>query len=215
MTDTPGHQNSDMGLLVTREVRWFHDGPLPTDVVRWFTMDGTKGFYENRTDRYDLVSAHRGIGVKYRGHESFDMKYRVSIEESPILLAGFRGRIEDWVKVTHPVDAVERVEQPVAVAKQIITRRHHLPGRFDGADAGCDLELVEIQVSGALAWSFCVETFGSAEDRIVAFAHGVERLFEETPLPQGMVLTSAVSCSYPEWISATARALPDAFVGET
>ena len=58
------------------------------------------------------------------------------VEESPILLAGFRGRIEDWVKVTHPVDAVERVEgyrglDTMAVAGRVAQMLSSSPGSVD------------------------------------------------------------------------------------
>ena len=51
-------KNAD--VFVTREVRWFQVGPLPDQILDWFTTSETSA--EHRPDWYDLRSAGNGVG---------------------------------------------------------------------------------------------------------------------------------------------------------
>lgn len=201
MDDITGLPINETDVLVTREVRWFHEGAVPDEVLDWFTIGGEVGFRENRADTYDMAQAGRGIGLKYRGGQSYDAKHRVSIHE-PLVFGGFVGIIEDWVKVSHPIGGPQGIEDPLVIEKQITTRRYVLGGAtIDDGSGGCDIEVSSIRFGGRSYWSFAFETFGHPSRRAQALHGGLEQLLEDSPLPEGLVVSSNLSCGYPKFIA--------------
>lgn len=192
-------------ILVTREVRWFHSGPIPASVLEWFTDSGRLGVHERRTDRYDLASARDGIGVKQRSSESVDMKRSVSQEAGIELAPGLVGCVEDWVKVSRLLDDATATtdERCVSITKDITTRRYILDEATieRGVEIGCEVELADINSGGRRAWTLCFETIGPAHTRQSALLAGIEGLLEETPLPDDLSFTTEESCGYPAWIA--------------
>lgn len=187
----------EVDILVTREVRWFANGPLPVRLVDWFT-DGVAITEERRVDRYDGFSARVGIGLKYRAGETFDAKYLLSHEEELELADGLAGRVGDWLKMSRPIRDPRALAAPlIPVDKHLRTRRYALPGDM----AGCDVELAEVSGPEGYAWSLCLETYGERQLRRAALGSGVERFVEETPLPAGVRFEADRSCSYPSWIA--------------
>lgn len=183
--------------VLTREARWFVDGPLPSTVVEWFTAS-PGAVPDRRHDIYDLEAARRGIGRKHRNGELVDVKVRVrDLGELP--LAGrLAGRVEDWRKVSRITDPSHpRLREPVEVAKTLHTRRYELPD----VHAGCEIEVAEIEAGGVTAWSLCLETFGDPTLRDSALRHGVERFTAEMPIPTDLDLGPTRSLSYPAWIA--------------
>lgn len=193
-----GQTNGHLGILVTREVRWFVAGFLPDDVRTWFTSSDSEIVEERRVDRYDPRSARSGIGLKYRGGTTFDAKYLLSEEAEQRLADGVTGVVGDWVKVSRPIrDRDVLGPALVAVDKHLFTRRYAMAGE----DAGCEVELAAVSTGPVTAWSLCFETFGPADRRHRALEYGVTRCFEDTPLPAGLRFDSQGSCGYPAWIS--------------
>lgn len=182
--------------LLTREARWFLDGRLPPTVIEWFTSSGA--ISDHRVDIYDLEAARRGIGRKHRNGELVDVKVRVrNVGEHP-LARRLAGRVEEWRKVSRVADPSRpRLRQPIEVVKALHMRRYPLPG----GDAGCEVELAEIEAGGATAWSLCFETYGDPALRARALRHGVERFTAETPIPADLDFGPARSLSYPAWIA--------------
>lgn len=194
------------GVLVTREVRWFTPGDLPDTVRNWFTAGGTLGVPEERLDRYDRAAAFRGIGLKYRGTISLDAKHLLHATDDVDLGSGIRGRVEDWVKVVKPIPANHPriVEQLVVVEKELLTRVYH---SFDSAHDGgrprfgCEVELGALRIAGRTAWSLCLESFGDPSRRDTALVEGLASFLADTPIPEGMSVTSSDSRGYPTWVS--------------
>ena len=199
MTDSTGLPITTVSFLVTREVRWFHEGPPPDAVLEWFDDDSI--LRESRADVYDLAQARRGIGLKYRGGTAYDIKHRTSVHE-PIMLAGAVGRTEDWVKVSYPIGGEQGIEEPIVVEKQIVTKRFELVAESEsGEGAGCEVELSSLRVAGDDYWSFGLETFGSPARRAAALAGALQRLLFETPLPDGAPVSGPMSSGYPEFLA--------------
>lgn len=184
--------------LMTREVRWFYDGPLPLSVLDWFTTPSHHA--EQRVDYYDLASARNGIGRKHRDSTTFDTKFRVDLFPSTPLAPGVTGQVEDWMKISEPLgeSPEHAITEPFPVGKQLITRR--IPWVDD---SGCEAELAGIAAGGIRAWSLCFETFGAPERREEALAVGVQ-LLKETPQPNGVVFNQEASLSYPDWLAQLA-----------
>lgn len=211
-------QDTDVGVLLTREVRWFFPGDIPPSVYDWFTANGRRGEHERRVDYYDVALARIGVGAKSRNIGTLETKLPLSSRGDVDLGGSARGCIEDWVKVCAPVGtpATTTGSHVVAVHKNIVTRRHDLRSSSDDATAvGYDVELVSIRSGGLRAWSICVETFGGAEHRTSAFRSGVAELLHDAPAPDDLALTGEWSCGYPTWIARYAASdLPTNHIGE-
>ena len=208
MTDSTGLPPTRYSAIVTREVRWFAAGPLPDDVRRWFTIDGTAGDLEERVDRYSIDHARLGAGVKVRGDVSLDNKRLLSTHDAD-LGHGLSGRIEDWVKTMKPIpEGWHRQDgRFVSITKTLITRRYLLdPDRTDAAAPGCEAELAELVIADMPAWSFCLETFGDPSQRAEALTAGLDALLAESPLPSPDLIGAGFSCGYPCWLADTFNA---------
>lgn len=184
------------GPLVTREVRWFFDEPLPRDVKMWFTAFSTRGEKESRTDVYDRAAACRGVGVKRRNGENVDAKHRVWHLDNVLLAPDVSGCVEDWEK-TGRSGLVVGPDQ-ILITKEIVTLRYDLPDSH--VEVGCEAELASLRVGPARAWSLCFETYGDPDLREESLKAGIKGLLGEGPLPEGLRLDAARSCGYPEWI---------------
>ncbi len=194
----PGSGHSvDLAVLVTREVRWFFDGPLPDAVLSWFSTADTTA--ELRTDWYDLRSALNGVGRKRRNGTSFDTKFRLESLEDPDLGTSLNGTAEDWVKISEPIaTSSETIDDPLPIRKKLHTRRFvfQLDPRVGG-----DAELADLDFGSSKAWSLCIETFGDPAERGTAFDQTVARFLAETPIPDSLRFETADCASYPEWLS--------------
>ena len=192
--------------IVTREVRWFRSGPIPTPILDWFTSATVDIDSEERTDWYDADFAHDGVGVKRRGTSTVDAKFCVMECGAVDLASGLTGRVEDWLKTSAPVgeSSDDRGHHHLEIGKSIVTRRYPDPQAGDQS-AGCEAELVTITVRDQVAWSLCFETFGRPEDRFEAFDSGIQSFVSDTPLPDGLAFTADDSRGYPEWISRLVR----------
>ena len=193
-----------LDVLITREVRWFRAGRLPAEVAEWFTAAGSLGVHEHRVDVYESESARIGVGVKQRSSTSLDAKVLLRDTGEQRLLPGLEGRVQDWIKVSQPVDPTHANGGYVEVEKDIVTRRYVVDGRAGNGErgiAGCSVELAAVRFGDLEAWTLCFETFGPAGFRADALRAGVEGLSNETPLPESLQLTADASCGYPAWIS--------------
>jgi hypothetical protein len=195
--DTTGRRGPPLGVLVTREVRWFRTGAVPAALLDWY-LGLADGEPEHRVDTYDTGSAARGIGVKRRNGDAVDAKVPLR-HTGPVQLApGIVGRVEDWVKLTFPWAGSMDGHAGLDVVKEIFTRRYPLE---DHDDAGCEVELALIAAGPRRAWTLALETFGAAHLLDASFSAGVDALVAELPPPSRLRLAGAGSYGYPAWIS--------------
>jgi len=193
--------------LLTREVRWFFDGPLPADIENWFTTRSARGVRESRSDVYGLAPARRGIGVKQRDRATVDAKHKVAELGAVQLRPGVEGRVEDWEKTAQSGLIVGH--ERLVVSKEIITLRFEAESPGDSGPVGCEVELASISVGPTRSWSLCLETLGDPALRGKALEVGLDGLLADGPLPEGLRLRSERSCGYPEWVSGLAAAPGD------
>ena len=191
-------------LIVTRELRWFHRGPIPAAVFDWFGRLEGDADYEERIDRYDLLAASRNAGVKYRNETYLDSKFLIAIPTDVDVPPSFPGRVEDWVKLSTPIDASQPPHDAdfVEVAKEIHTHRYPTPSSI-GSDVerGCEIEVVGIRLGDVEAWSLCFESYGLPEHRAEDFAVGFGYAVD-VAAPEDVALTSDESFGYPTWLAA-------------
>ncbi|MEN8234392.1 MAG: hypothetical protein ABFR89_05660 [Actinomycetota bacterium] len=202
------HSDPTPVILLTREVRWFRRGSIPSEVVDWFTASGTIGTHEQRLDRYDSTATHDGVGSKQRYTQSYDEKRRLAFEPDVDLAPGLVGCVEAWLKTSTPIN--RSAEPPptydLPVHKDIITRRYLVESSStDHAGAtGCEAELTAVTVGDRQAWTLCFETFGPSHQAADALRAGIEGLLADTPLPDGLAFAGHESCGYPVWLTSLA-----------
>ncbi len=201
---TAGLSKEQSDVLVTREVRWFVDGPLPPDLIAWFTATEHVVHEELRTDYYDARSAESGVGLKYRNGSTFDAKYLLDDEVERHFGDRIVGLVGDWVKVSRPVSDPGALGAPLlAIEKRLRTRVYTMD---ETPSVGCEVELAEITTEHGVSWSLCFETFGETEDRDEALMAGITRFFADSPLPGDVHLEPQRSCGYPAWIAGDCAA---------
>lgn len=189
------------GPVLTREVRWFMSGPLPEEVVAWFTNGHARSESEVRIDEYDSEAIRQGVGVKRRNGEALDAKYRIVHEQNVDLAPGIVGCVEEWLKVSGPRNDIPfpAEGESIVVSKEIISKKFDIVVR-DGVASGCDVELAELTVGAEKAWSLCFETYGDPALRFEALNEGIKRVLRG-PLPELLTLEGGSSCGYPAWLS--------------
>lgn len=182
--------------MLTREVRWFHRGAVPSRVVAWFEGLAGGSIPEHRIDTYDVTAARRGIGIKRRNRQTIDAKFplRTGVLE---LGAGIVGRVEDWVKIIVPGTGPGTIPNGLDIDKHIVTHRYPLPGH---PDAGCEVELASITAGSQQAWTIAIETLGPPSALEASFAVGVAGLRSGAPAPAGLHFVGSASYGYPVWI---------------
>ncbi len=193
-------------ILVTREVRWFFDGALPSAIFDWFAESGNLVLTERRIDNYDLSVARLGSGRKKRaGGPPLDSKIRLSSQPGVWIGEGMAGHIEDWAKLSNHLPCGHvRLDGEVIVTKEIFTRCFDMEGTADSAfgPSGCEAELASVRAGTVEAWTLCFETYGDPEMRHQAFRNGINTFLDETPLPEGLQLSPADSSGYPNWLAS-------------
>lgn len=196
MGDKAGSRGN-LSVVLTREIRWFFDGVIPPWFLEWFGSLSGPLFQEDRSDVYDLEAAHQNVGLKRRSPaNTLDCKMLLSLRRGVDLGLGIQGDVEDWIKISQPLDESTVAPGRVEVLKRTMSKRFFLD-----TGAGCEAEAAEISIGEIEAWTFCLETFGDADLRAAAMAHGLEAVFGVVGFPPRLFLTAANSHSYPKWLS--------------
>lgn len=202
MADVIGTQ-APPGPVLTREVRWFMSGPMPDEVIAWFTGDDAHNDAEIRIDEYDSDAIRDGVGVKRRNGEALDAKYRIVHEPDLDLAPGVVGCVEEWLKVSGPRNDIPfpAEGESIRVSKTIISKKFDIAAK-NGIASGCDVELASLEVGSERAWSLCFETYGDPALRFQALSEGIRSVFHG-PIPEILNLESSSSCGYPAWLAVS------------
>jgi hypothetical protein len=194
--------------LDTTEIRWFFQGPLPTEVRHWFI--GATGLVEERRDTY-LLAGRSDEGVKYRGGRLLELKVRLRVGPLLDVGDGLSGRPEWWRKWA-PADAlVERspAQRWVDVDKVIIKRRFSLAAEevtldpWDDESAVCEVEVAEVGLGPTSAWTLALAATGPGATRRASLVAGWKGLKAATHGPIPLGLETGAAMSYPEWLDRT------------
>ena len=201
-------------MYISGEIRWFFDGPLPSDVRAWFESPGLGIREPQRTDHYLLLPGCTTTGVKLR-EGRFEIK---ALTRSPIP-ASYANRVsglkDGWIKWSRKVED-ERMLRDILVSDEdtwvsIEKARYlrlfslengkteELPPRSRMLAKGCQVELGSIELgSDRQAWSLSFEAFGQA-DEVLGLLDPVVELFAENTPP--VALRQEQSMSYPVWLA--------------
>jgi len=197
----------------TTELRWVAEGPLPTDVVEWFTRGGTRGVVEQRCDTYRM-DGRRHQGVKLRFRETPELKVLQAVGKHLVLESGPAGRLQTWRRWS-PAEGVEDIDGEVPwldVCKVVTKRRFSIDGdEIVSTDleqttpgAGCDVEVVDITFGDIEAWTFAFAAYGPTAFREHAIVTAWQSLTADGSHPQSLATTFGPSNSYPEWLAPMA-----------
>lgn len=208
---TPAHSRRGDAISVvdTTELRWFVPGPLPADVVGWFT--GSTGVPEERYDSY-LLDGRRDTGLKRRFRETLELKVRQSFDGRVELGEGLAGALEVWRKWS-PADGLheDASDGPwVDVHKSVVKRRFSMDGTEiafssepQATGAGCDIEIAGVTVGAVQAWTFAFAAFGPPATRRDALLASWQALVAGTPCPEPFGPRTGRAMGYPEWLTLT------------
>ena len=190
------------------EVRWIFPGQLRGAVARWFAR--FPAAMESRQDTYLLDPPARGLSVKVRAGELFEVKvYRGSpgILDVP---GCARGHLESWQKWSFPCGPPGRGSRELAgwlpVRKTRRVSRFSLAGgscqvRLPGLgeQPGCAVEITEVRVCGEAWWTLGFEATGPPATLRSELEATAARVFADTP-PGGVEFGTEDSRSYAEWL---------------
>ncbi len=197
-----------VSIDLTTELRWFFDGPLPSDVRSWFTRDGV-GLVERRCDTYQL-DGRVDIGVKQRSRQTLELKRRTRPPEPVSIADDACGHMETWRRWS-PADGLLALEDDtiwVGIDKTIIKRRFGIGGQelplSEQSRAmtgeGCDAEIVALSANGREAWTFAFAAFGQLDTQRDLLSTTWGSLTERQACPEQLQLDTDRSYGYPEWL---------------
>lgn len=204
-------------VFETKEIRWFYPGPLPGVLLSAFQGAPIPGVREQRTDWYFVGDQRTDLGLKLRAGSWFDLKRRTGVQPDQAFGEKMRGDVEDWVKWSFAL-AADAADEAGAFTKahgwQQVHKtrwiRRYEVGGTDRASAvpfehtielGCNAELSEVWIDGALSWSLGFETVGSTDALGPALIAAVSMFHADTPDLAGVRFGRADSHSYPAWLA--------------
>lgn len=207
---TEEHDDPEVAVDRTSEVRWFFEGQPPKNVLSWFNGGGG-GLVEERRDTYRL-DGQVDIGVKRRYGATLELKLRLQPPVPFVASHDLDGRLELWQRWSPADGRIYLNDQMiwVDVDKTVIKRRfgrdgHEVPlthetRAMDGQ--GCDAEIAIVSVEGQTAWTFAFAAFGAPLDDhhdLLRAAWGT--LIGDVPRPNRLQLSPERSHGYPEWMA--------------
>jgi hypothetical protein len=202
--------------LITCEMRWVLEGPLPDEIERWFQSGPRPAPVAWRDDRYLILPGIADMGIKRR-EGRLEIKGRTAQLGSHPITPAIEGAVERWCKWTYGAAVKDRLRPSFQRRGAIIVgkgrmQRHFLlapagapaPGDLaqetaqrDLGRRGFSLELTRIRLPpGAVHWSLGVEA--APDDPILP----ADLLRALSDLLQGfpIALPGSRSMSYPQWL---------------
>lgn len=203
------------GVMIdpTTELRWFFDGPLPSDVRSWFMPKGV-GLLERRCDTY-LLDGRVDRGVKQRSRRTLELKKRMGLSEPTSVADEVHGNVEMWRRWS-PADRLLSLDDDtvwVEIEKMIVKRRFRTDGQEEHltestramAGEGCDAEIAALAANGREAWTMAFAAFGQPDTHRSSLRTAWRSLSTRQAPPDRLQLVVGRSYGYPEWISRVIR----------
>lgn len=188
--------------LITCELRWFFEGPLPDEVGDWLAR-GRPTVEPWREDRYLVLPGVADMGIKARGGR-IEIKGRTAELGSHSVAPGIEGVAERWCKWSYQAGFEDafRGAATILVAKAR-AQRHFL---FDGDGArqtaardltrGFSIELTRLRLGGADHWTLGIEAAPDDAALLTDLLRTLPDLLDSFP----RALPAACAKSYPAWL---------------
>ncbi len=200
------------------EVRWFHEGTIPPEVLEWFQQSEHKPEEQPSRVDYYLRHTHQGsLGIKLR-------EGRVEIKQRQRQYGVVRfhqrvaGMVENWRKWSFELSEAGRdlssaavpASSWIGVEKERTLRRYRLTGDNEivavsvgeGSGQTCSLELTSIHVEGAEWWSLGFEAF---DDEVADEGSLLLVAKQVLTACQPPALRARDSHGYPKWLITIAQ----------
>ncbi|MBV8538790.1 MAG: hypothetical protein JO128_24545 [Alphaproteobacteria bacterium] len=188
-------------LRYSAEARWFFDGNVPEEAVRWFHRSQPPKPPAERSDTYVRQRGCASVGIKFR-EQKFEVKSLCAGPEPIEIAAGAAGFTDRWVKWSVTSAALPELERDIRAGAEILEvgKRRWMRGvsAAHARSAGCDAELCEITLGKATAWTFAFEAYGRPDAVADHLAAAMQEFLSGAPAP--FALSVAHSLSYPAWL---------------
>jgi hypothetical protein len=196
--------------LVTLEMRWLLEGPLPGKALRWFENDPQPIAPLPREDRYLVLPGVTDMGIKRR-EGRIEIKGRTAALGSHTVAPDIEGCAERWCKWTYDAASIAagwfEGRDAIVVGKSRMQRHYLLePGGLAQASAkrdlprrGFSLELTRIHLpsGGGEHWSLGIEAAPDDPTMLTDLLGAMRGVLREFPT----ALPRSRSLSYPEWLA--------------
>jgi hypothetical protein len=194
------------------EVRWFFEGQIPAEVVKWFhASDHAPQDEPERIDVYLALPDTDDLGVKLRAGKNVEVKRRLAGVGVVDVWPGSEGYLEKWAKWSYPLDPNGKrpdVGQPIGswleVKKHRWTRKFEVMSgaiaEVDAAslpDEGCNLEIGELVLLDKHWSTVGFEAFGQLDTVEANLRLALAHVHKDHDLPR---LPLAHSYAYPRWL---------------
>jgi hypothetical protein len=191
--------------LITCEMRWLLEGPLPEEALRWFDRGRQPAAPAWREDRY-LLPGVADMGIKER-EGRLEIKGRTAKLGAHAPTTEIEGNAERWCKWTYDAAVAERfrVCHAVVVGKGRVQKHFLLESgepaqptaQRDVTRRGFSLELTRIRPgAGGDYWSLGIEAAPDDATLLADLLRALADILQGFPLP----LPRSCSKSYPRWL---------------
>jgi hypothetical protein len=192
--------------LITCEMRWLLEGPLPDEVLRWFQHGREPEAPTWREDRYLVLPGVADLGIKQRAGK-LEIKGRLAALGVHAIASEVEGAAERWCKWSYDAAVAERFGGHAAiVVGKARVQKHFLlePGggtretaQRDPDRRGFSLELTQIRhPAGGDHWSLGIEAAPDDANLLADLLRALRDALRGLPVP----LPRARSQSYPAWL---------------
>jgi hypothetical protein len=200
--------------LVTCEMRWLLEGPLPDEALRWFADGPAPAAGPWRDDRYLVLPGVADMGIKRR-EGRIEVKGRTAVLGSHVIAPEIEGSAERWCKWTYDAASVAAgscswfAGRGAIIVGKSRTQKHFLldPGGEAQASAkrdlprrGFSLELTRIRLAAGDHWSLGIEAAPDDATMLTDLLRAISGVLRDFP----MSLSRPCSLSYPEWLARLA-----------
>jgi hypothetical protein len=201
--------------LITCEMRWFLEGPLPEEALRWFDQGPQPAARAWREDRYALPGI-ADMGIKQR-EGRLEIKGRTAKLGAHAIAPEIEGNAERWCKWSYDVASIAaglrgclEGNETIVVGKGRMQRHFLLePGgpaqeaaQRDLARRGFSVELTRIRLpSGEDHWSLGIEAAPDDPALLADLLRALGDVLRGFPL----ALPRTRSRSYPQWLARLQR----------
>jgi hypothetical protein len=195
--------------LVTCEIRWLLEGPLPGKALRWFENDPQPIAPPPREDRYLVLPGVTDMGIKRR-EGRIEIKGRIAVLGCHLIAPGIEGSAERWCKWTYDAASIAggwfEGRDAIVVGKSRMQKHYLLePGGLAQPSAkrdlprrGFSLELTRIRLpsSSGEHWSLGIEAAPDDPPLLPDLLEALRGVLQSFPIP----LPRKRSRSYPRWL---------------
>ena len=199
-------------MFPTIEVRWFHKGVMPDDVIPKILSKDQKLIEQPlRKDRYYYKTSDGTMGIKIR-EGRIEIKSRFDDYGNIKFNEQIEGRVEHWQKWSFNIEetdlnyrnVLETTSSWIGITKERKLCRYQISDNHlsilpenEFSEMICHFELANINIRGEDWWSLAFEAYGEGSKLFNNLVLTVKHVFSDIDLP---LFNINNSFSYPKWL---------------